>query len=278
MSVKFFGQFLIERGVLSAGQLLAALEDQRGRNQRFGSYALQLGYLTPSDVQRIHQAQQGNDARFGEVAVRLGLLSAAQVDEILARQRQDHIMLGELLVERGDVGPDVLERELEAFREDQAPYAADGVALPDGLSVPKAAQAMIELTARMLPRVTDAPAKAGAAAWVDAAPDLPFQVHLAFTGQHTMRYGLALDAEAARRICDGLLGAGTADEGEDVVLDAVFEFVNVVCGSVMARLAQLGWMAEIHPPQRGFLDAEGRYCVAPVATDAGDIRVVLQGV
>lgn len=279
MAVKFFGQYLIERGVLSADQLLAALEDQRGRNRRFGSYALQLGYLRPADVQRIQTEQQREDARFGEVAVKLGLLSETQVQEILLRQRQDHIMLGELLVERGDVTPERLASELSAFREDQAAWGSGDLPLPHDVADAAVVRAMLELSSRLLARTTGEAAKLDAPQWQDQAPAAQFSVHVRFSGQRDLALAIACDLTAAERLTGALLGADAVGEGAEVVADAVREFANVVAGSVMARLAQLGVAVEIAPPGDGVpTPGQGRLLGVQVLSGVGDVRFFACGV
>lgn len=278
MAVKFFGQFLIERGVLSADKLLAALEDQRGRNRRFGSYALQLGYLRPADVQRIQQHQQAVDARFGEVAVQLGLLSPEQVEEILLRQRQDHIMLGELLVERGDLSPEVLARELAAFKDDQAPWSTGELLLPADLRDQTVARTMLELPVRLFARTTGEHVKVGEAHWADHAPQASFAVHVPFSGTRTLAFGIACDTTAAEQLARGLLGDGALLEDAEVIADAVREFANVVAGSILARLAQLGQGYDIHPPVDGMPSPEGgRLLMVALLGAAGDVRFVVRG-
>ena len=279
MAVKFFGQFLIERGVLSAEQMLAALDDQRGRNRRFGSYALQLGYLRPADVQRIHAHQQMEDSRFGEAAVQLGLLSETQVQEILLRQRQDHIMLGELLVERGDVTPEVLASELTAFREDQSQWSSGDLPLPHDVADAAVVRAVLELSSRLLARTTGEPVKLDAPQWQDRAPASQFAVHVRFSGQRDLALAIACDLEAAERLTAALLGDEALSEGAEVIADAVREFANVVAGSVMARLAQLGVGVEISPPADGVpTPGQGRLLGVQVLSGVGDVRFFASGV
>ena len=66
MTVRFLGQFLLDRGTITAAQLQAATEAQRASNPLLGELAVREGLLTPEQADRIHERQRSDDRRFGE--------------------------------------------------------------------------------------------------------------------------------------------------------------------------------------------------------------------
>lgn len=131
MGVKFFGQFLLEKSVITPQQLLEAVEFQESANTMFGDYAVSKGYLTKEDMAKLQAQQQQTDVMFGEIAVTLGVLNQEQVDEILMRQRNDHVYIGAALVKKGYIAPGVLVKQLTDFNEDQLVINVSPFGYPD---------------------------------------------------------------------------------------------------------------------------------------------------
>src|SRR6266702_8142669 len=103
MAVMFFGQYLVEKNIVSREHLLQAIELQDAVNLSVGATAVAMGILTEVDVERINQAQRSEDLRFGDLAVKLGLLIDEQFQQVLARQKSSHLYIGEALVRVGGI-------------------------------------------------------------------------------------------------------------------------------------------------------------------------------
>ena len=95
MAVQFFGQYLLEKGLITAEQVLRVIEYQELQNLRIGEFAIRQGLLTESDASRVNQLQLSQDIRFGEAAIQLGVLEEVEVQILLAAQRNSHIYFGE---------------------------------------------------------------------------------------------------------------------------------------------------------------------------------------
>ena len=90
MAVMFFGQYLVEKGVVSREVLLQAIELQESVNLSVGAVAISMGLLTEADVERINQAQRTEDLRFGDMASKLGLLNQEQFQQVLTKQKNNY--------------------------------------------------------------------------------------------------------------------------------------------------------------------------------------------
>ncbi len=101
MFTQFFGNYLLNKGLVSPAQLSDALAVQKQTRLRLGVLAINAGYMTPEQVERVHAEQQRVDKRIGDIACDMGYLTPAQVDELLSSQGAAHLQLGQALVNSG---------------------------------------------------------------------------------------------------------------------------------------------------------------------------------
>jgi CheY-specific phosphatase CheX len=242
--IQFFGEFLIERWVITREQLLEALELQEYRNLKFGNLAVRKGYLTEDQVRAINEYQRKEDMRFGDIAIMLGVLSPDQVQEIITYQKNNYLYVGEALLELGHVTEDVMDRELTIFREEQTPYGLDDVTVPGGMLGEEVVQISVDLTSKMFLRMIGMGLKIGLGQYnIDGHKDAleyNISVSMPMHGKVPVDYILSLSSDVATLIASNLLGEDATVEGLDVIEDSVKEFCNVVCGNVVAKLAKRG--------------------------------------
>lgn len=252
MGVKFFGQFLLELGVITREQLLASTQLQEDRNRPLGSYAVEKGYLSPAQAEQINRAQQSTDRRFGELALELGLMTQPQIEDVLSLQRAGRIRIGEALLELKCLAEPELTTQLAAFEADQAIYKTGQVELPSDTPDRELAAVCIDLTEKLLLRVGGLLGKRGAPLFtgVPSPASALTTVRIPFSGRFSSEYAVSVSSEVALSIARRVLGAGIVIS-EELALDALKEFCNVVCGNVCAKLSQAERPLEIGPPEDG---------------------------
>ncbi|RNC70346.1 MAG: chemotaxis protein CheX [Desulfuromonadales bacterium] len=277
MAVKFFGQFLVEKGVVSREVLLQAIELQESVNLSFGATALALGLLTDSDIEKVHNAQRSDDLRFGDMAVKLGILTSDQMMQVLSRQKITHLYIGEALVKVGGIAADNLPTYLDEFKADQAQYATDSVAIPGGVLDPKVWEMVVDLTYKMLTRVARLVFRPEPCAVVEQLPAMDIYAAMDFHGDISGRYLMGVSSATRAKVAKAILNESNVDnEPKDVLDDTVMEFINVVCGNLAAKAAQLGKSFEIAPPEiielrDGIPAPEGHIALSfPVCLGDGD--------
>ncbi len=249
MGIKFFGQWLLERGVISSDQLLRAVEMQKEKNLRFGDYARVNGYLKDKDVQRLQEEQMHADMRIGELAVNLGMLTKEQVDEILTMQENDHILLGEALMRSGFISWIVLQKELDAFLGDQKEYSPGVVVVPKEARDADLVRAIVDLTQKILGRVANLESKVKPGLVLLGEPEHNFaMVYLSLSGAVEYDYILSAPREAAVAVASGLMDTEASGETDEMLIDSMMELANTACGSVTARLAKQGKKVSCSPP------------------------------
>lgn len=101
MYAQFFGNYLLARNMVTAEQLLQAMQKKSSMQIKLGTLAIHAGYMTAGEVERIVILQTHQDKRFGELAIQEGYLTELQVAELLSKQKPDFLLLGQALVENG---------------------------------------------------------------------------------------------------------------------------------------------------------------------------------
>lgn len=249
MSVKFFGQFLLERGKIIKEELLQALEFQKKVNVKLGTIALDAGYLTAEQVEIIRSEQQTTDKLFGEIALERNYLTAEQLEEILLLQRNESISLADALLQKGCLSLSTLEEELKLYKEQQASYEAKvHYAIVKSLH-PDIPQTFIDFTVKFLRRIAEIevdvmqshndPEKIAPHIW---------NVCQQFDGKTTGIYLLSLNEKPVLKIASGVAGEKLRAM-DDFTKDGVKEFVNILMGNSLAKLSQKGIKLSLKAPE-----------------------------
>gem|GEM_PF-1038135 len=248
MIAKFFGQFLLEHGALTSGQILKAVEHQREFHHKFGAIAARFGYLTLAQINTLHgeQLHKRRPERMGALAAEMGYLTQEQVEEILLRQRNDHLLLGEAIVQLGFMERDALYDCLDEYHRMTLPE--DLRLTMDCFPEEPLLLKLCELFTGLFHRTTGHLAK----------PRIPERlqqirfstpVALARMGNRRtpMRVLLEAPESAARAIACNFFGDNTSPE-PDLVRSAMEEFLNILCGNFTGIAAQMGKAWDLEAP------------------------------
>ncbi|MBI5050478.1 MAG: chemotaxis protein CheX [Nitrospirae bacterium] len=283
MAVKFFGQYLLEKNIIKPEQLIQAVDYQESRKLKFGEYALSKGYLTEKDIARIQAEQRRTDMKFGELAVKLEIITPAQVEEILTMQKNDHIFIGQAMVEKGFLTSQVLERELALFKADQSRYISEEITIPQGVDNPEIIKNIVDLTQKMLLRMAYLNVKLGSGYLSNKEPEKNFllvSVHL--HGSIQYHYAVSASQEMSKLIASKIIGEDIEDMTREVIADGVKEFCNIVCGNIIAKIAQKGKTVDISPPMemvysdKGYQLLKGKNAVYyPIVSPKGDLMLIV---
>lgn len=250
MAVKFFGQYLIEHDLVTSEAVLHAIELQERSNLKLGEMAVAMGLITSRDIETAHAAQYSRDMKLGDLLVDLGMLTPGQLQDVIAHQRATHIYIGEALVKVGALTPEKLEQYLEEFKADQAQYIAERVDLPSWLnSNTELWEATVDLTYKMITRVLGIQFRPGRFEEVSHLPAAHLIAAMDISGDVSARYLLSVSAEINKSIARAILKEENVDnEPDEIFEDTVMEFINIVCGNVVAKVSQSGLLLDIAPP------------------------------
>lgn len=110
------GLFLVDRGRITADQLVEAMRKQFAVRAPLGEIAIKQGFLTVKQVFHVLGKQADSRRLFGETAVQLGYLTEKQLAQIIAEQLDGHPALLDILVDLDLLTSRVAREELESYR------------------------------------------------------------------------------------------------------------------------------------------------------------------
>lgn len=239
---RFFGQFLLSEGYITAPQLLAALEYQEQFNARLGEYAVALGLLTLFDARRIQALQVSKDLMFGEAAMELQLLNNDQLREVVAAQRNDHVLLGEALCKLGYVDESVIARAVSELGEAEQAEPDQWLSIPGDAPSRELLIKTCYLAHRLLPRVWDLPNKVVESQVVtqklrlsDRNASITFQGQ---EGQPGLRVYLGATHAITERAVRVVTGNPTPSDAD--CDEAVRDLLTTICNNAIVTLASEG--------------------------------------
>jgi len=286
MKPRFFGQYLLANGLISAPQLLAAVEYQERNNPKLGELAVGMGLATQFEVDRIQALQATKDVRFGDAAMELGLLTRDQVARVVDAQLDRHLQLGQALAALGFLTPTAVEQAATEFIAAEAKLEPESVTIPEDLPLRRVAFELFHLAYKLLLRVCDLPSKTEKLRVVtDVVPLSDRNVTIALRGLPggdgaqgtTSSVLLCVPQQIAVDLATRFSGEVAPS---DAAVDAVVcELTNILCGNLRSVLAEQGLNVELSEPEvvpsRMSLPPGRRVAVVPYVTHQGLVLVSL---
>lgn len=103
MLTQFFGNYLVDRNIITTEQLLEALRLKHEKNQTMAAMALSLGYMTEEETEDVHNMQVIRDVEFTSMALQLNYLTPAQAAELEEAQHFGYLVLARSIIDLGFV-------------------------------------------------------------------------------------------------------------------------------------------------------------------------------
>jgi hypothetical protein len=114
----FFGNYLLNKGIVTGEQLSQVLENQRIIRLKLGMLAINAGYMNARQVDEIHELQALKDKRFGDLAIEKGYLTSVQLDALLKQQKSEHLLLAQALIDDGLITIEGFEKEINNYKKE----------------------------------------------------------------------------------------------------------------------------------------------------------------
>lgn len=233
----FFGQFLLQQGLVSEDELTRCALLQGRSNLLLGELAIQLGLLTIQQTAAINQRQALEDKRFGDIAVEIGLLSTDQIELLLQQQKQEHKFLGEILVAEGVISVEQLQQQLDLHRLEREATLSDFHSFISEHPLEGAIAASISLVQKLFLRSLKSQCHFGCQQEVD---ELEPSLNCASITLHSippLSVAISCSDEVLRRLSANFMGLAEADCSRDLYLDAQGEIVNILAGYMLGDCA-----------------------------------------
>ncbi|MDL2280381.1 hypothetical protein LJC10_00810 [Selenomonadales bacterium OttesenSCG-928-I06] len=126
---QYFGQFLFNKGALTADQLYNIFEYKDTINVKLGTLAITSGLMTAAQVDEVLQGQKKEDKLFGQIAIDKGFLTESEVAQLLNAQNNKQVSLTQAIVDRGYLTFAEIEQYLDEFYHQESSSSLASVQL-----------------------------------------------------------------------------------------------------------------------------------------------------
>jgi CheY-specific phosphatase CheX len=266
MSVKFFGQYLVDRDRITPDQLVTALTDETGR--AFANLAVAKGFMEKGDAEYLLRGEAAIDFDIGAVAVKKGILTVQQADYLRFMLQSNVKLMCRNLVRAGVISQDELDYLHSEFEVSAAQFALKPQDMPESLAGRPDIIALVSMTEAMLKQYGVIPVHVTEPAEHSGRLQLrDVTVRLKLSGDHAGLFVLSMDRQLAVIIGGQIFGNVKLDRDE-VLIDAISEFCNIVAGAAASSVAGHGHHLEFSSPEYispntpfGFIGGGGRWQV-----------------
>ncbi len=131
MFTQFFGNYLLNKQLVSPENLADALHKQSTTRMKLGVLAINAGIMTAEQVDLVHAEQQRVDKRIGDVMVEMGFATREQIEELFKTQPVGHLLLGQALVDNGYMTNSQFETALRSYKAENSISDADFTEVKD---------------------------------------------------------------------------------------------------------------------------------------------------
>lgn len=137
MSARFFGEYLVQKGVIRPESLVSALIEQMAKLPLVSQIVYENSWLPADKMIQVFHLQQEKGEDFVTACRTLGVWDdkiASRVDEFLKKER---IPVGQILVQRGDLDIKTLTRSLDDFLAQAEVHSTAPAMTPSPVEVPE---------------------------------------------------------------------------------------------------------------------------------------------
>jgi len=231
MTAKFFGEFLLERNLITQQILDDVLGVQRNSNLMLGELAVSMGVITEQEALEINLRQQVQNKRFGEIAEELGLLGNNQLGELLLKQQRQRKYFGKILVELGFLSDEEMEKQLIAHQNERNQVFQSMLQSIKHHDLGDYLIAIIEATNLLFLRTLHVKSSfSQLLETIDNSHAKLTACQISIGGQKKLSFALATNTQTAAIITSKFTHQPLEDCDEDFSSDALGEFLNILVG------------------------------------------------
>lgn len=248
MPSEFFGLDLLENGLISREILLEAVAAQKETYKPLCSLVVEAGLLSPSQMQTLDDTHCETGKKYLEIALREKMITFAQLEELYRQKPDRWICLGETLLRGDHVTLAQLKRSFDAYKGGRKGAQTDIDAVLEGMPHLEVLLPFVRITVDMFLHHTSQIVKA-----VSARQEKPKFSGMArlygqrVTGLRKFLFAAAIPDELAVLIASYIMGE-SKEKMDDIAVDAVCEFVNVVIGHGCSELCNRNIKVNAEPP------------------------------
>ncbi len=132
MFEQYFGNYIVEKNLISQAQLDSVMANQHALTTKLGLIAVSEKLLTAKQAEELNELQKQMDKRFGDIAVEKGYLLKEEVNYLLNLQGSPYVKFVQALTDSGFMTIGEVEEALENFKKDNGFSDTDLEAIKSG--------------------------------------------------------------------------------------------------------------------------------------------------
>lgn len=252
----YFGNYLVEKKIISQSQFNDVMMNQQSSHAKLGLIAVAEKLLTNKQADEVNELQKQKDRRFGDIAIEKGYLLAEEVTYLLNMQGNPYLTFVQALTEGNILTMDEIEKHLNCFKTDNALSASDMDALKSGdidriipifvdIDVPLSGEC-ISLTIRNIVRFISSNIMLKKVSKVNSY-DFGNLAYQKMNGDHDIFVGFAGKTDELLTIASPFAKDDFTTLDEDA-FDSVCEFINCSNGLYASKLSLENVHIDMTPP------------------------------
>jgi CheY-specific phosphatase CheX len=226
--------------LLTKEQIIEVLDSESGDEVSPGIVAIHKGFMTANEVEKVQLKQVSSDKLFSEVAEEFGFITKEQAEEIKKERHEVTLSFMQAIVDKGFMSLRELQRALEEYRlanehaAEHSDLEADGLKInPDNA---KMYGQYINAFTHALRKFASLKSKARAAAKKLDYTD-KWLVAQTIKGEETLGTGILASRDVLFALAKAYSKEEIEDDEEELALDSVAEFLNVLNGLFVVSLS-----------------------------------------
>ena len=278
---RLLGNYMLEKGLLSKGQLIQAFQTQESKRAKLGVIAVSEKLMTIAQAEQVNALQASMDKRFGDIAIEKGYLSEIQLSRLLELQGNSYLSFVQSLVDDGLLSMEQVTKAEEDYQKENGFTATDMADLKSGDidrmvsifidSADEAYKKLFSMAIKTMYRLVDNHVYIGKAYRTNSirAEVLGYQKYrgdekatVAISGKYADVQKVAIAYTKEEFI-----------ETEEDALDATCEFINCIDGLYATEKSLEDIKIELDPPEFfvSYTEATGPIVAIPVYLSGGEI-------
>ena len=118
MLTQFFGNYLVDKNMITSDQLLRALSRKHENNQTMASMAFSSGYMTEEEVEDVRNMQVVKDEEFTRIAFDMNYLTKKQAEELEEAHHFGYLLLARAVIDLGFCTLDKMAQAIADYEYD----------------------------------------------------------------------------------------------------------------------------------------------------------------
>lgn len=114
----YFGDYLLEKDIISHSHLEDIMSQQQTTRAKLGLIAVTEKLLTDKQAEELNELQKHKDSRFGDIAIEKGYLLSEEVTYLLNLQGNPYLKFVQALIEKDFLTMDQIESHLVDFKKE----------------------------------------------------------------------------------------------------------------------------------------------------------------